>query len=148
MNSFQHGGDCRAFNSKGLENERCYGVHNPIVAVRCVNGSDGGRSSCLAGKIIKQRFAKPPSSAVRFCSLKISSGISLYRRALSIIRRPYFSLFVALKSASIRRIARSFETSLTPNIFSSITDRPFDHRSNAMPFFRASETRNAWNWEI
>ena len=55
-NRFQHGGDCHAFDSKGLEDERCHGVRNPIVTVRRVYGSDSSRSARLAGDIIKQRF--------------------------------------------------------------------------------------------
>jgi len=111
-------------------------MHNPIVTVRHVDGSDSSRGARLAGDIIKQRFCQTTIVGSAFCSLKISFRMSLYRRALSSIRTPYTSLFIALKSASIKRIARSLETSRTPNIFSNITERPFNHRSNTMPFFR------------
>ena len=56
LNCFKHSGDCRAFHSKGLEDERCHGVRNPIITVRRVHGRDGGRSARLASNIVKQRF--------------------------------------------------------------------------------------------
>ncbi len=60
LNRFKYSGDCRAFNSKGLEDERCHGVRNPIVTVRRIHGHDGSRSAHLAGNIVKQRFRQTP----------------------------------------------------------------------------------------
>ncbi len=51
-------GDCRAFDSKGLEDKRCHGVRYPIVTVSRVYRSDSGRSARLAGDIIKQCFCQ------------------------------------------------------------------------------------------
>jgi len=50
---FPAGGDCRAFDSKGL-------VRNPIVTVRRIYGSNSSRSAHLAGNIVKQRFRQTP----------------------------------------------------------------------------------------
>jgi len=56
LNRFQHSGDCRVFDSRGLEDKGRHGMRNPIVTVRRVYGSDSSRSARLAGDIIKQRF--------------------------------------------------------------------------------------------
>ena len=89
-----------------------------------------------------------PSCGTRPCSLKISSGIRPCARTLSIILTPYTSLLEKLKSASINRIARSFVTRVHPRTFSSITERPRDHRSIATPCRRAIATFSACSCEI
>ena len=68
-------------------------------------------------------------------------------RARSIILLPNMSLLWKLKSASIRRIARSFVTNATPATFSSMTDSPRAHRSGADPVAVMSDSWSAWHWE-
>ncbi len=57
-------------------------------------------------------------------------------------------MFVALKSASIRRIDRSFVIKAHPNIFLSITERPRAHLSRTIPLCKIRVVFREWKYEI
>ncbi len=143
LESFKHSLDCRAFDSKGLEDERFHDIHYPIVTVRRIHGRDGSRRARLTGDIIKQHFCQTP--IVGSLILLTENFLRDKFVSLHVVQHSNaIHLFVLLlKSASIKRIAQSLETSRLPNIFSDMTERPFGHCSNAMPFFRESKTCNA-----
>jgi len=62
--------------------------------------------------------------------------------------KPKMILLAVLKSASIRRMARSLLSRLFPNSFSNITERPRDQRGRDTPRRSAIDDLRAWKWEI
>jgi hypothetical protein len=89
-----------------------------IVTVRHVHGGDGSWSARLAGDIVKQRFHQTP---IVGSAILLTENFLRDKFILScVVQHPnavHLFLFIPLKSAFIKRIARSLETSHTPNIF-------------------------------
>ena len=118
----------------------CY----PVIAISCIDRGESCWSSELPGHVIEQYLRQDPIICILWRSLKISSGISLYCRAVSSIRCPNIILFAALKSASMSKMAHSLDISLTPGTFSSITHKPVFHLVRATPWWSAKDVLSTW----